>query len=224
MPRTTRSRTTQKHSSVLERDPGFEALGAGIAPGLPGEDRSERERAEIGAGQPRRGAPAADPLDRRPLSSELIDEGGAAAEEEIAGPGGLLAELTRRLVERAMEVELTDHVGYEAHQEPPGGGENTRNGTTPKTLICEHGKVAIDAPRDRDGSFQPKIVRKRQRRLQGFDDKILALYSRGLSTRDIEAHLQEIYGVNVGRDLISRVTDGVMDDVRDWAKRPLEDI
>ncbi len=256
MPRTTRSRTTQKHSSVLERDPGFEALGAGIAPGLPGEDRSERERAEIGAGQPRRGAPAADPLDRRPLSSELIDEAvesaagrrrlrqalgvpsdrrisnevidellaGASTEEEIAGPGGLLAELTRRLVERAMEVELTDHVGYEAHQEPPGGGENTRNGTTPKTLICEHGKVAIDAPRDRDGSFQPKIVRKRQRRFQGFDDKILALYSRGLSTRDIEAHLQEIYGVNVGRDLISRVTDGVMDDVRDWAKRPLEDI
>ena len=207
MPRTTRSRTTQKHSSVLERDPGFEALGAGIAPGLPGEDRSERERAEIGAGQPRRGAPAADPLDRRPLSSELIDEAvesaagrrrlrqalgvpsdrrisnevidellaGASTEEEIAGPGGLLAELTRRLVERAMEVELTDHVGYEAHQEPPGGGENTRNGTTPKTLICEHGKVAIDAPRDRDGSFQPKIVRKRQRRFEGLDDKILAL-------------------------------------------------
>src|ERR1019366_5321978 len=147
-----------------------------------------------------------------------------STEEEIAGPGGLLAELTRRLVERAMEVELTDHVGYEAHQEPPGGGENTRNGTTPKTLICEHGKVAIDAPRDRDGSFAPKIVRKRQRRFQGFDDKILALYSRGLSTRDIEAHLEEIYGVKVGRDLISRVTDGVMDDVRDWAKRPLEDI
>ena len=94
----------------------------------------------------------------------------------------------------------------------------------PKTLITEHGKVRIDAPRDRDGSFEPKIVRKRQRRFQGFDDKILALYSRGLSTRDIEAHLEEIYGVKVGRDLISRVTDGVMDDVRDWAKRPLEDI
>jgi len=123
-----------------------------------------------------------------------------------------------------MEVELTDHVGYAPHQEPPGGAENTRNGTSPKTLICEHGTVGIDAPRDRDGSFEPKIVKKRQRRFQGFDDKILALYSRGLSTRDIEAHLQEIYGVKVGRDLISRVTDGMIDDARAWAKRPLEDI
>jgi len=256
MPTTTRSRTAQKSRSVLERDPGLEALGAGVAPGLAGDERSERERAEVGAGQPRRGAPAADRRDRRSLASELIDEAvdgaagrrrlrqalgmpsdrrisndvidelldGASTEEEIAGPGGLLAELTRRLVERAMEVELTDHVGYEPHQEPPGGAENTRNGTTPKTLICEHGKVAIDAPRDRDGSFTPKIVRKRQRRFVGFDEKILALYSRGLSTRDIEAHLEEIYGVKVGRDLISRVTDGVMDDVREWAKRPLEDV
>ncbi len=164
--------------------------------------------------------------DGEQIPDEVIDAllAGASTEEEIAGPGGLLAQLTKRLVERAMEVELTDHVGYEPHQEPPGGAGNTRNGTTPKTLICEHGKVGIDAPRDRDGSFAPKIVKKRQRRFVGFDDKILALYSRGLSTRDIEAHLAEIYGVKVGRDLISRVTDAVMDDVRDWAKRPLEDI
>jgi putative transposase len=160
------------------------------------------------------------------IPDEVIDEllAGASTEEEIAGPGGLLAELTKRLVERAMEVELTDHVGYEPHREPSGGVENTRNGTSPKTLITEHGKVEIDAPRDRDGSFAPRIVKKRQRRFVGFDDKILALYSRGLSTRDIEAHLEEIYGVKVGRDLISRVTDAVMDDVREWAKRPLEDI
>ena len=127
----------------------------------------------------------------------MIDEllAGAWTEEEIAGPGGLLAELTKRLVERAMEVELTDHVGYEPHQEPPGGAANTRNGTTPKTLITEHGNVQIDAARDRDGSFEPQIVRKRQRRFEGFDDKILALYRRGLSTRDISAHLEEIYGV-----------------------------
>jgi putative transposase len=160
------------------------------------------------------------------IPDAVIDQllAGASTEEEIAGPGGLLAELTKRLVERAMEVELTDHLGYEPHQEPPGETGNTRNGTSPKTLVTEHGQVPIDAPRDRDGSFAPKIVRKRQRRFEGFDDKILALYSRGLSTRDIEAHLQEIYGVKVGRDLISRVTDAVMDDVRDWAKRPLEDI
>jgi putative transposase len=165
------------------------------------------------------------PCDRR-ISDEVIDEllAGASSEQEIAGPGGLLAELTKRLVERAMEVELTEHVGYEPHCEPAGGAPNQRNGTTAKTLITEHGKVQVDAPRDRDGSFEPQIVRKRQRRFVGFDEKILALYSRGLSTRDISAHLQEIYGVNVSRDLISRVTDAVMDDVREWAKRPLEDI
>ena len=163
---------------------------------------------------------------RRKLPDELIDEllAGARTEEEIAGPGGLLRQLTKRLVERAMEVELTDHLGYEPHQEPPGGAGNTRNGSTPKTLITEHGEVQIDTPRDRAGTFEPQIVSKRQRRFEGFDDKILALYSRGLSTRDIEAHLQEIYGVKVGRDLISRVTDAVMDDARAWQTRPLDDV
>ena len=149
---------------------------------------------------------------------------GASSEEEIAGPGGLLAELTKRLVERAMEVELTDHLGFEPHAEPLGGTGNTRNGSTPKTLATEHGPVAIKTPRDRDGSFEPKIVEKRQRRFVGFDEKILALYSRGLSTRDIEAHLAEIDGVKVGRDLISKLTDAVIDDVRAWAQRPLEDV
>jgi putative transposase len=163
---------------------------------------------------------------RRKLPDEVVDEllAGARTEEEIVGPGGLLSQLTKRLVERALEVELTDHVGYEPHQEPPGGAGNTRNGSTPKTLITEHGRVGIDAPRDRDGSFAPKIVRKRQRRFEGFDEKILALYSRGLSTRDIEAHIAEIYGVHVGRDLISRVTDAVMDDARAWQQRPLDDV
>jgi len=163
---------------------------------------------------------------RRKLPDELVDEllQGARTEEEIVGPGGLLARLTKRLVERAMEVELTDHLGYERHQEPPGGTGNTRNGSMPKSLATEHGPVAIETPRDRQGTFEPKIVRKRQRRFEGFDEKILALYSRGLSTRDIEAHLEEIYGVKVGRDLISRVTDAVMDDVRAWQQRPLEDV
>ena len=147
------------------------------------------------------------------LVDEVVDAllAGARSEEEIVGPGGLLSQLTKRLVARAMEVELTDHLGFEPHLEPPGGTGNARNGTTPKTLVTEHGPVAIDTPRDRNGSFEPQIVRKRQRRFEGFDEKILALYSRGLSTRDIEAHLAEIYGVKVGRDLISRVTDAVMD-------------
>ena len=248
--RTLKSRTSAELEPAGER----EAFELGIARGLPGDDSGELvERVGIGAGQPPRGAIAGHPptvsrevvdeaVDRasgrrrvrqalgmpsdRRISDEVIDEllAGASTEEEIAGPGGLLAQLTKRLVERAMEVELTDHLGYEPHAEPPGGTGNTRNGSTPKTLTTEHGKVQVDAPRDRDGSFQPKIVRKRQRRFQGFDDKILALYSRGLSTRDIEAHFEEIYGVKVGRDLISRVTDVVMEDVREWAKRPLEDI
>ena len=163
---------------------------------------------------------------RRKLPDDVVDEllAGARTEQEIVGPGGLLSQLTKRLVERALEVELTDHVGYDRHQEPPGGAANTRNGTTAKTLITEHGQVGVDAPRDRDGSFEPKIVRKRQRRFEGFDDKILALYSRGMSTRDIEAHIAEIYGVHVGRDLISRVTDAVMDDARAWQQRPLDDV
>jgi putative transposase len=136
----------------------------------------------------------------------------------------VLAQLTKRLVERAMSAELTEHLGYEPHQEPPGGTGNTRNGSTGKTLATEHGPVRIETPRDRRGSFEPQIIRKGQRRFEGFDDKILALYSRGLSTRDIEAHLAEIYGVKVGRDLISRVTDAVMDDVREWQQRPLDDV
>ena len=160
------------------------------------------------------------------LPDGVVDEllAGARGEEEIVGPGGLLSQLTKRLVERAMEVELTDHLGYEPHLEPPGGAGNARNGTTPKTLLTEHGPVAIDAPRDRSGTFDPQIVRKRQRRFEGFDEKILALYSRGLSTRDIEAHLAEIYGVKVGRDLISRVTEAAMEDARAWQSRPLEDV
>jgi putative transposase len=164
---------------------------------------------------------------RRQLPDEVVDEllAGARTEEEIFGPGGVFGQLTKRLVERALEVELTDHLGYEPHQEPPGGAGDTRNGKgKPKTLISEHGPVQIRAPRDRDGSFEPQLVRKRQRRFEGFDEKILALYSRGLSTRDIERYLRELYGVNVGRELISRVTVAVMDDARAWQQRPLDDV
>jgi putative transposase len=206
---------------------GGEPLGEPAAPPSRSRQRSGLDQAQMddAVDRARLRQMVARP-DRERIPDEVIDQllAGARTEEEIAGPGGLLATLTKRLVERAMEVELTDHVGYAPHQEPPGGTGNTRNGTSPKTLVTEHGQVGIDAPRDRNGTFEPKIVRKRQRRFEGFDDKILALYARGLSTRDISAHLQEIYGVEVGRDLISKVTDGVMDDVREWAKRPLEDI
>src|SRR5437588_6450920 len=172
------------------------------------KEKNSIQRATVsnrgGAGEPL-GEPAPSPgkLERLPdemrekLPDELVDEllAGGKTEEEIVGPGGLLSQLTKRLVERAMEVELTDHLGYEPHQEPLGGAGNTRNGSTPKTLITEHGPVAIKTPRDREGSFEPKLVRKRQRRFEGLDEKSLALYSRGLSTRDIEAYLRELYGV-----------------------------
>jgi putative transposase len=213
-------------------EPGGRAeRSAGGAPAAAGGP-SRRSRRElpvglvVGALDRARVRSAVELPDGGRLPDEVIDEllAGARMEEEIVGPGGLLAQLTKRLVERAMEVELTEHLGYEPHQEPPGGAGNTRNGSTGKTLATEHGPVALETPRDRNGSFQPQIVKKRQRRFEGFDEKILALYARGLSTRDIEAHLAEIYGVKVGRDLISRVTDAVMDDVRAWAQRPLEDL
>jgi putative transposase len=215
--------TEDKHSRT---DVTKKRARAGVERGEPGG------RAELSAGAPRRAPGPPVPVDEVPpavrdrLSDELIDEllAGARTEEEIVGPGGLLADLTRRLVERALSAELTEHLGYQPHQEPPGGTDNARNGTTPKTLVTEHGPVPIKTPRDRNGSFAPQIVRKGQRRFEGFDDKILALYARGLSTRDIEAHLAEIYGVKVGRDLISRVTDAVMDDVRAWQQRPLDDV
>src|SRR6201998_2424088 len=204
----------------LDEDQEPQDGSAGVARSEPGG------RAQRCAGAARR---EPDPLADRVkelLPNELIDQlmAGAKTGEEITGQGGLLSQLTKRMVERAMEVELTDHLGYEPHAEPPGGTGNTRNGSTPKTLVTEHGPVRIETPRERSGSFDPQIVRKRQRRFEGFDDKILALYARGMSTRDISAHLQESYGVQVGRDLIPKVTDAVMDDARAWQPRPLEDV
>jgi putative transposase len=197
---------------------------AGVSRSEPG-GRAQRNASGRDAGIPPGVADLPDRV-KELLPDEVLDEllTGAQGEQEIVGPGGLLSQLTKRLVERAMEVELTDHLGYEPHLEPPGGTGNARNGSTPKTLITEHGPVQVDTPRDRAGTFEPQIVRKRQRRFEGFDEKILALYSRGLSTRDIEAHLGEIYGVKVGRDLISRVTDAVMEDARAWQSRPLDDV
>jgi hypothetical protein len=112
------------------------------------------------------------------------------------------------------------HLRRQSSPGPSGGAGNTRNGSTPKTLQTEHGPAEVRTPRDREGSFEPRIVRKRQRRFQGFDEKILALYSRGLSVRDVQAHLREIHGVEVSTGLISQITDALMDDARAWQQRP----
>ena len=133
--------------------------------------------------------PDHDPLEPPELSDELIDEllAGARTPEELAGPNGLLQRLTKRLVERAMDAELTEHLGYERGEAPPGGTGNARNGFSEKTVHTEHGSLRIEQPRDRKGSFEPQIVPKRQRRFHGFDEKIVAMYARGMSVRDIQA-------------------------------------
>lgn len=157
------------------------------------------------------------------LPADVLDDVLAGlGPEEITGSGGLLTALAGRVVEAALAAELTGHLGYEAGQAPPGGAPNSRNGATPKTLATELGEVRIRTPRDRDASFEPQLVRKRQARLAGLDDRVLDLYAGGMSTRDIAAHLTELYGTPVGRDTISRVTSAVAEDVAAWRSRPLE--
>jgi putative transposase len=144
--------------------------------------------------------------------------------KDILGEHGLLRQLTTRLVERALEAELTDHLGYAPHARNGSGSGNCRNGKGKKTVQTETAQFDIEVPRDRDGSFEPQLVKKRQRRLDGFDDKVLALYARGLSTREIQDHLEELYGVEVSPTLISNVTDAVLDEVRTWQTRPLASV
>ena len=140
--------------------------------------------------------------------------------DQITGPGGLLTQLAGRVIETALAAELGEHLGH-----PPGGvpaGANVRNGSTPKTLATDLGPVRIRTPRDRDASFAPQLVRKRQTRLAGLDARVLDLYAGGMSTRDIASHLSELYGVEVSADTISRVTDAVLEDIQAWRTRPLD--
>src|SRR3954454_3321642 len=142
--------------------------------------------------------------------------------EEITGAGGLVTQLAGRVLETALGAELTEHLGYPPGQAPPGGAGNTRNGSTAKRLRTELGTVEIKTPRDRNGSFEPQLVGKRQTRLAGLDDRVLGLYAGGMSVRDISAHLSELYGTEIGRDTISRITDAVLEDVAAWRTRPLD--
>jgi len=144
--------------------------------------------------------------------------------EDLLGQNGLLKQLQKRLLEKAMDAELTVHLGYGKHDPAGRNSGNSRNGTSPKTLKGEFGNLELASPRDRNGSFEPQIVAKGQRRFEGFDQAIISLYSRGLTTREIEGHLLEIYGVEVSPGLVSQVTDAVCADVVAWQNRALEEV
>lgn len=160
------------------------------------------------------------------IPKDLLDQllAGYAKPEDLTGPDGLLKRLTGALVERALAAELTEHLGYDAHAAEGRGSGNSRNGRGKKTLTTEQGEIAIEVPRDRNGTFEPKLVKKHQTRFTGFDDKILSMYARGMSARDIQAHLSEMYGTEVAPSLISSVTDAVVDEIAAWQSRPLDPV
>jgi putative transposase len=158
------------------------------------------------------------------VDKKLIDEmlKGHSTVEEIAGENGLLKQLTKAIVERALQAELTTHLGYERHSPEGHGSGNSRNGASSKRLKGEFGSLEIAVPRDRQANFEPQLVAKGQTRWHGFDDRILSLYARGMTTREIQGHLEEIYQVEVSPTLISNVTEAVIDEVRAWQARPLD--
>lgn len=162
---------------------------------------------------------------KRSRQDELLDElVKGRSPEEILGKAGLIKELTKRLVERALESEMTTHLGYEKHAPSGRNSGNSRNGRDTKTVLSDTGTLEIEVPRDRNGDFEPQLVAKRQRRLAGFDDKVIALYARGMTTREIQGHLKELYGVEVSPALISSVTDSVLEDVKAWQNRALSSV
>jgi transposase-like protein len=174
-------------------------------------------------GRNREGPPGRRPLVDDELADQLLDRAQAEG-AELLGPDGLLSQVTKAVLERALAEEMTSHLGYEKHDPSGRGSGNSRNGTTAKTVLTEVGAVDLAVPRDRAGTFGPRIVRKGQTRLEGFNDRIIALYARGMTTRDIRAHLREMYDVDVSPDLISRVTDGVLEELQEWQSRPLDQV
>ena len=153
---------------------------------------------------------------------EAVVSDAAAGGVDLLGPDGVLAELTKRILERALAEEMTDHLGYESGDPIGHGTGNNRNGTSPKQVLTEIGAVDLDVPRDRNATFEPRIVPKGARRLEGFNANIVALYARGLSTRDIRLELKRMYGVDVSPALVSKVTDGILEELTDWQNRPLD--
>ena len=160
-------------------------------------------------------------IDPKLLDELLVDY---KRPEDIIGENGLLKQLTKALLERALNAELTEHVGYDKHDPAGYNSGNSRNGATKKKLKGDFGEIELETPRDRNGSFEPEIVSKGQTRFSGFDDKIISMYSRGMTTREIEGHLKEMYGVDVSPTLISNVTEAVMEEVKTWQSRPLDEV
>ena len=158
------------------------------------------------------------------IRDEVIEEllQGYSRPEDLLGEDGLFKQLKKRLLERALGAELTEHLGYEKGDPAGRGTGNSRNGYSSKTVVGDDGAIEIAVPRDRNSSFEPQIVAKGQTRFEGFDERIISLYARGLSVREIQGHLQELYSVEVSPDLISRVTDAVLEEVQDWQNRPLD--
>ncbi|WP_336217186.1 IS256 family transposase [Nonomuraea sp. LPB2021202275-12-8] len=157
----------------------------------------------------------------RELVARLVDQARAEG-VELVGENGLLGRLTKLVLESALEGEITDHLGYDKHQRSGGETTNSRNGARSKTVITDVGPVEITVPRDRDGSFEPKIVRKRQRRLSGVDEMVISLAAKGLTTGEISAHLAEVYGAEVSKQTISTITDKVLEGMAEWQNRPLD--
>jgi putative transposase len=158
------------------------------------------------------------------INDDLLDEllKGCERPEDLLGDGGLMKDLKKSLMQRMLGAELAEHLGYEHGAEAPPVQVNRRNGTTRKTVKSEDGSFEIEVPRDREGSFEPRLIAKGQTRIDGLDDKIIAMYARGMSVRDIRGHLEELYGLEVSPDLISRVTDAVLDEVKEWRSRALD--
>jgi hypothetical protein len=150
------------------------------------------------------------------IRKELIDELIASSGGSLIGPDGLVKELTKALVERMLTGELNHHLGYEKHEAAGYGSGNSRNGKSQKTLKGEAGEMRVEVPRDRNGTFEPKLIEKHQTRFEGFDAKILSMYALGMTVRDIQGHLQDMYGVEVSAALISEVTDSVLEEVKAW--------
>ncbi|PWJ22826.1 transposase-like protein [Branchiibius hedensis] len=166
---------------------------------------------------------SAESVDVDDLAQQLV---ASAVERQVAltGEGGLLTTLTRRVLQAALEAEMSAHLGYDKHAVNGRDGGNSRNGSSPKTVRTEIGDVQIQVPRDRAGTFEPQIVPKHQRRLAGFDEAVISLYAKGMTTGDIAAHLSQVYDTDVSRDLVSRVTDQVLGDMKAWSARPLDAI